>query len=218
LFVILRPCDESCLIKYANAFDKKAAYYLRDKNPTNLRQAFTMAIQIENTIKAIGKPLKRNGVKLINLEKPQASKGADLEDVVKTLARAVKEISYKLARAEKGIGKSSQGEQRNQNHDRFRYHPRGDQRPDDRGKGLIGSANRQPQARENRVVPDPLTTRVAVVQEVADMDWCDRCFLPHPPCEMDQQDINYDKENEMDDEICIMGSSSGSLEATTSTD
>ncbi|KAH9293079.1 hypothetical protein KI387_041720, partial [Taxus chinensis] len=34
--VNLRPCDESCLIKYADAFDKKAAYYLRDKNPTNL--------------------------------------------------------------------------------------------------------------------------------------------------------------------------------------
>ncbi|KAH9308630.1 hypothetical protein KI387_036541, partial [Taxus chinensis] len=104
----LRPCDESCLIKYVDAFDKKVAYYLRDKNPTNLRQAFTMALQIENNIKAIGKPLKRDGVKLINPEKPQASKGADLEEVVKTLVGAVKEISYKLARAEKGIGKTSQ--------------------------------------------------------------------------------------------------------------
>ncbi|KAH9325355.1 hypothetical protein KI387_005533, partial [Taxus chinensis] len=48
------------------------------------------------------------GVKLINLEKPQTSKAADLEEVVKNLAGAVKEISYKLARAEKGIGQSSQ--------------------------------------------------------------------------------------------------------------
>ncbi|KAH9297754.1 hypothetical protein KI387_029436, partial [Taxus chinensis] len=124
------------------AFDKKAAYYLRDKNPTNLRQAFTMALQIENNIKAIGKPLKRDGVKLINPKKPQASKGADLEDV-KILAGAVKEISYKLARAEKGIGQGSQGQQRTQNHDRFGNHPRGDQRQDDRGKGLVGSTNRQ---------------------------------------------------------------------------
>ncbi|KAH9328653.1 hypothetical protein KI387_000761, partial [Taxus chinensis] len=81
----IRPCDESCLIKYTDAFDKKVAYYLRDKNPTNLRQAFTMALQIENNIKAIGKPPKRDGVKLINPEKPQTSKAADLEEVVKNL-------------------------------------------------------------------------------------------------------------------------------------
>ncbi|KAH9289398.1 hypothetical protein KI387_033515, partial [Taxus chinensis] len=57
--VNLRPCDESCLIKYVDAFDKKVAYYLRDKNPGTLRQAFTMALQIENNINAIGKPPKR---------------------------------------------------------------------------------------------------------------------------------------------------------------
>ncbi|KAH9297455.1 hypothetical protein KI387_029137, partial [Taxus chinensis] len=51
LLVNLRPCDESCLIKYVDAFDKKDAYYLRDKNPGNLRQAFTIALQIENNIK-----------------------------------------------------------------------------------------------------------------------------------------------------------------------
>ncbi|KAH9303645.1 hypothetical protein KI387_008049, partial [Taxus chinensis] len=68
-----------------------------DKNPTNLRQAFTMALQIENNIKAIGNPPKREGVKLVNPENPQTSKATDLEEVVKTLAGAVKEISYKLA-------------------------------------------------------------------------------------------------------------------------
>ncbi|KAH9289929.1 hypothetical protein KI387_034046, partial [Taxus chinensis] len=68
------------------AFDKNVAYYLRDKNPANLRQAFTMALQIENNITAVRKPLKRDGVKLINPEKPQANKGVDLEEVVKTLA------------------------------------------------------------------------------------------------------------------------------------
>ncbi|KAH9316912.1 hypothetical protein KI387_018681, partial [Taxus chinensis] len=55
-----------------------------------------------------GKPPKREGVKLINLEKPQSSKDVDLEEVVKTLAKVVKEISYKLAREEKGIGQGSQ--------------------------------------------------------------------------------------------------------------
>ncbi|KAH9326654.1 hypothetical protein KI387_006832, partial [Taxus chinensis] len=67
-----------------------------------------MALQIENNIKLIGKPLKKYGVKLINLENPQARKGADLEEVVKTLAGDVEEISYKSARDEKGIGQTSQ--------------------------------------------------------------------------------------------------------------
>ncbi|KAH9301123.1 hypothetical protein KI387_012706, partial [Taxus chinensis] len=52
-----------------------------DKNPTTLRQAFTMALQIEKNIKVIGKPPKREGIKLINLEKPQSSKVVDLEEV-----------------------------------------------------------------------------------------------------------------------------------------
>ena len=94
----------SCLIKYSDDFDKKASYYLIDKNPRTLRKAFTMALQIENNIKVVGKPPKREGVKLINPERPQSNKVVDLEVVVKTLAGAIKEISYKLARVEKGIG------------------------------------------------------------------------------------------------------------------
>ncbi|KAH9301120.1 hypothetical protein KI387_012703, partial [Taxus chinensis] len=69
-----------------------------------------MELQIENNIKDVRKPLKRDGIKLINPKKPQASKGADLEEVVKTLAGAIKEISYKLERAENGIGQTSQGQ------------------------------------------------------------------------------------------------------------
>ncbi|KAH9315805.1 hypothetical protein KI387_024432, partial [Taxus chinensis] len=56
--VNLRPCDESCLMKYADAFDKKDAYYLKDKKPGTLRHAFTMALQIKN-IKVVEKPPKR---------------------------------------------------------------------------------------------------------------------------------------------------------------
>ncbi|KAH9324610.1 hypothetical protein KI387_004788 [Taxus chinensis] len=107
LTVIQRPSDVSCLIKYSDSFDKKAAYYLRDKNPGTLRQAFTMVLLIENNIKEVGKPPKREGIKLINQEKPQSSNYVDLEEVVKNLARAIKEISYKLARAEKGIEEGS---------------------------------------------------------------------------------------------------------------
>ena len=70
-------------------------------------QAFTMALQIENNIKEIGKPSKREGVKLIKPEKPQTSKDGDFEEVVKTLVGDIKEISYKLAQVEKGIGQIS---------------------------------------------------------------------------------------------------------------
>ncbi|KAH9292578.1 hypothetical protein KI387_042238, partial [Taxus chinensis] len=210
--VRIRPCDESCLIKYSDAFDKKAAYYLRDKNPTNLRQAFTMALQIENNIKAIGKPPKREGVKLINPEKPQTSKVADLEEVVKTLAGAVKEISYKLARAEKGIGQSSQGQHKQQSQDRFTNH----QRSDDRGKGPVGFGNRQPQGRENRMVPDPLAARVVVVEETNIIDWCDKCFMPHAPCEEDQQEEEEFDDN--DDDVCMMGCSTSLQQGATSTE
>ncbi|KAH9307199.1 hypothetical protein KI387_044414, partial [Taxus chinensis] len=106
--IILRPSDVSYLIIYSDAFDKKVAYYSKDKNPTTLRQAFTMALQIKNNIKAFGKPPKREGIKLINVEKPHSSKVVDLEEVVKKLAGVVKEISYKLAIAENGIGQGSQ--------------------------------------------------------------------------------------------------------------
>ncbi|KAH9304847.1 hypothetical protein KI387_009251, partial [Taxus chinensis] len=64
-----------------------------------------MALQIKNNIKEIGKPPKREGINLINPEKYQSSKVVDVEEVVNFFAGAIKEISYKLAKAEKGIGK-----------------------------------------------------------------------------------------------------------------
>ncbi|KAH9330978.1 hypothetical protein KI387_003086, partial [Taxus chinensis] len=167
--VILRPSDVSCLIKYSDAFDKKDAYYLRDKNPTTLRQAFTMALQIENNIKEIGKPPKREGIKLINPEKPQSSKSMDLEEVVKTLARAVKEISYKLARVEKGIGQGSQGHHK--------------------------------------------ATRVATVEEANEIEWCDRCFFPHAPCDEEKEVEEVD--DDTDDDVCMVGCSTSSQQGVT---
>ncbi|KAH9291178.1 hypothetical protein KI387_043631, partial [Taxus chinensis] len=98
---------------------------------------------------------------------------------------AVKEISYKLAQEEKGIGQSSQGQHKQQGQDRFTNH----QRSDDRGKGPVGFGNRQSQARENRMVPDPLAARVDVVEETNVIDWCDRCFMPHAPCEVTRKKL-----------------------------
>ncbi|KAH9317618.1 hypothetical protein KI387_019387, partial [Taxus chinensis] len=156
-------------------------------------------------------------ISLDHTEKPQPRKGADLEEVVKTLAEAVKEIPYKLSRAKKGIGKTSQGQPRAQNHDRFSNHPRGDQRVDDRGKGPLGSANRHPQACEGRMLPDPLIARVAAIEEVVDIDWCDKFFLPHPPCEVDQQEGEANNDDGTDDDIYMVGCSSSSQGGVTST-
>ncbi|KAH9315879.1 hypothetical protein KI387_024506, partial [Taxus chinensis] len=91
---------------------------------------------------------------------------------------------------------------RQQRQDKFANHPRNDQRSDDRGKGPMG--DRQPQARENRVVPDPLNARVVVVEETNEIDWCEKCFLmPHPPCEVDHQVEEVDDDDNIDDDACM---------------
>ncbi|KAH9297535.1 hypothetical protein KI387_029217, partial [Taxus chinensis] len=87
---------------------------------------------IENNIKELDKLPKREGIRLINPKKPQSSKAMDLEEFVKTLVEAVKEISFKLARKEKGIRKGSQGQHRKCGKDIFSNHPINDERYDDR--------------------------------------------------------------------------------------
>ena len=47
--------DKVCLITYLNAFDGKMAYQLRDKEPRTLRDAFIIAINIENKLMIFGK-------------------------------------------------------------------------------------------------------------------------------------------------------------------
>ena len=43
--------DKVCLITYLNAFDGKMAYQLRDKEPRTLRDAFKIAINVENNLR-----------------------------------------------------------------------------------------------------------------------------------------------------------------------
>ncbi|KAH9308631.1 hypothetical protein KI387_036542, partial [Taxus chinensis] len=50
------------------------------------------------------------------------------------------------------------------------------------------------------------------------MDSCDRFFLPHPPCEVDQQVDEADNEDGTDDDICMVGFSSSSQGGATSTE
>ena len=47
--------DKVCLITYLNALDGKFAYQLRDKEPTTLRDAFRMAINVENNLRISGR-------------------------------------------------------------------------------------------------------------------------------------------------------------------
>ncbi|KAH9289859.1 hypothetical protein KI387_033976, partial [Taxus chinensis] len=89
-----------------------------------------------------------------------------------------------------------------------------DHRSDDRGKGPIVA--KQPQARENRVVLDTLNARV-VVEETNEIDWCDKCFLPHPPCEANQQLEEVDDDDNTDD-ACMVDFSRSSQQGVTSTE
>ncbi|KAH9301366.1 hypothetical protein KI387_012949, partial [Taxus chinensis] len=93
----------------------------------------------------------------------------------------------------------------------------GDHRLDDRGKGLMGSRNKQPQPKENRLVPDPLTSRVTTVEEANVIEWCDRCFLPHSPCDVDQEVEEVDDDETYDD-VCMMESPANSQQGETSTE
>ena len=47
--------DKVCLITYLNAFDGKTTYQLRDKDPRTLRDAFQMAINVENNLSISGR-------------------------------------------------------------------------------------------------------------------------------------------------------------------
>ena len=47
--------EKICLITYLNAFDGKMTYQLRDKEPRTLRDAFRIAINIENNLRILGR-------------------------------------------------------------------------------------------------------------------------------------------------------------------
>ena len=47
--------DKVCLISYLNEFDGKMAYQLRDKDPRTVRDAFRIAVNIENNLRILGK-------------------------------------------------------------------------------------------------------------------------------------------------------------------
>lgn len=51
----MRLDDNVCLTTYFNAFDGKMGYFLRDKEPRTLRDAFRVSINIENNMKILGK-------------------------------------------------------------------------------------------------------------------------------------------------------------------
>ena len=59
--------DKVCLITYLNAFDGKIAYQLRDKDPRTLREAFRVAINVENNLRITGRlESKRDDPRLFN--------------------------------------------------------------------------------------------------------------------------------------------------------
>ncbi|KAH9302568.1 hypothetical protein KI387_014151, partial [Taxus chinensis] len=49
------------------------------------------------------------------------------------------------------------------------------------------SRNKKSQPKDNRLVHDPLPVKIATVEEANVIEWCDRCFLPKSPCDLDQE-------------------------------
>ena len=78
LFQVMRLNEDVYLTTYFNAFDSKMAYELRDKAPITLRDAYKIAVNIENNRKASGKLGRRDDPKLFN------SKNNNRKDVDRT--------------------------------------------------------------------------------------------------------------------------------------
>ena len=47
--------NKVCMITYLNAFDGKMDYHLREKDPRTVRDAFRIAVNIENNLRISGK-------------------------------------------------------------------------------------------------------------------------------------------------------------------
>ncbi|KAH9297617.1 hypothetical protein KI387_029299, partial [Taxus chinensis] len=54
--------------------------------------------------------------------------------------------------------------------------------------------------KEKRMVPDRLAVKVVVVEEKDVIDWCDKCFMPHAPCEEDQEE-EEESDDDNDDDV-----------------
>ena len=50
----IRVEEKVCMITYFNDFDGKMAYQLRDKDFGTLREAFRIAVNIENNVRILG--------------------------------------------------------------------------------------------------------------------------------------------------------------------
>ena len=81
LFQVMRLNEDVFLTTYFNAFDSKMAYQLRDKDPKILRDAYKIAVNIENNRKSYGKLGRRDDPKKFN------SKNNNKREVDKTPAR-----------------------------------------------------------------------------------------------------------------------------------
>ncbi|HEX4849980.1 MAG TPA: hypothetical protein VFV08_04190, partial [Puia sp.] len=173
----MRPNEPMCIILYINAFDAKTAYGLRDKGPATLRDAFRIAVNIENNRKASGKTNRRDDVKILqNPNKPQNTQGSTSapEDKIDKLANVVKDLSYRLARSEKGMGPDRQVYQRQEKRPSLHDMPYNTNWHD--GKPIFPRNNTNQRAQHVKETPDPLKKAVNIVD---DAPWCIICQMPH---------------------------------------
>ena len=91
----IKPPEKAILIFYFQAFEGEMRYRLRDKEPTNVREAQDKAIKIDKNMQASGKsnvlgfskgsPPKSNKVKKVENQEHQG-------DSIKELARLIKQM------------------------------------------------------------------------------------------------------------------------------
>lgn len=179
--------DKVCLITYLNAFDGNMAYQLRDKEPRTLREAFRIAINIENNLRISGRlESKRDDPRLFG------SKGSKREEN-KTMVGKKQEPSEmsQILNAIKGLNFSQNKNDRNPADNRAPYQSNFNTQPRMQnypyttqwkdGKPFPNQA----QNMNNKVTPDPLSKlSVNLVDDsemVAEPTWCYACHSPHSP-------------------------------------
>lgn len=110
LSLVMNLEDSMCLTTYFNAFDGNMAYQLRDKEPRNLKDAFRIAINIENKMRISGKlGNKRDDPRLYGSrsnkreENKAATSKKQEENEMSQVLNAIKDLKMPQARNERAL-------------------------------------------------------------------------------------------------------------------
>ena len=105
LLQVVKVGEDVFLTTYFGAFDGKIAYHLRDKDPKTLKDAFMIAVNIENNLRISGNlGSKRDDPRLFGgkgnkKDDSKASRGnKQEEDMMNQILKAIKGLSNPIGR------------------------------------------------------------------------------------------------------------------------